>query len=461
VARRFREDESGLTLIELMVSMVLLSIILAAAASSLITFSRATVENERRVQATALLNRLHEELQSVPWFDAAVYTSEADALDPILGVLGGRELVEMPGPSLVGCGVDELDCNRRDRVPRPYLTPEIDGRQYEVWQAITWADASQQAKRFTTVVRWTNLDDVLEEVFESERTATAAEAGDPTLPRVIQFSIGPSPVDLDGGGLATEPLDVIVRFSQGVDTATLKFYSVTSAPGDPVQLEERTLSLTPTIFENSKGVEYQGTVPAGAYAFTKGPRTFRAVGMLAGDPYEGSASVTFQNGPFPATADPDAPDGVGTGDDGGDDDGDDGGTGEEPPPTPVAITSPPTVSPALVCQDANQRFDTAVTIQVSVRGMTNEDHNVALEYTAGGQTRTEVMQPVNVGAIDHTGSTFRKVLAAGQDHGFVVSNGNKTETSFTVFATRNSDGGSAGPVVSTTKLEVREKGKGC
>jgi prepilin-type N-terminal cleavage/methylation domain-containing protein len=50
VRDRMHRDESGLTLIELMVSMVLLSIILAAVASSLITFSRATVENERRVR---------------------------------------------------------------------------------------------------------------------------------------------------------------------------------------------------------------------------------------------------------------------------------------------------------------------------------------------------------------------------------------------------------------------------
>jgi prepilin-type N-terminal cleavage/methylation domain-containing protein len=46
VTRRFNDDESGLTLIELMVSMFLLSIILAAAAGSLITFSKASVDNE-------------------------------------------------------------------------------------------------------------------------------------------------------------------------------------------------------------------------------------------------------------------------------------------------------------------------------------------------------------------------------------------------------------------------------
>jgi prepilin-type N-terminal cleavage/methylation domain-containing protein len=462
VHRRFHDDEHGLTLIELMVSMVLLSIILAAVASSLITFSRATVDNERRVQATALLNRLHEELQAVPWFDAAIYEAEAAALDPILSVLNGRELVEMPGPSLTGCAVDEPDCNRRDRVPEPYLTPSIDGREYEVWQAVTWADASQQAKRFTTVVRWTYLDETLEEVFESERTATAAEAGDPTIPRVIQFSIGPSPVALDEDGLAPIDLAVIVRFSQGVDSASLRFYSVdgpaTAAAGS-VQLVERTLSLTPTIFEGGKGVEYQGSVPAGAYIFPDGPRTFRAIGLLAAEPYEGAASVTFRDGPHAPTADPGAPDGVGTGEDGGEDG--DVGTGEEPPATPVSIDGLPTFSPALVCMDANHRFITAVSVQVSVTGMTNADYNVSLEYTADGATRTEAMSPVNVGAVTHTGSTFQNVFAAGQDHGFRVTKGNETETSFVVRASRLSDGGSAGPVSSATSLIVREKGKGC
>jgi hypothetical protein len=390
----------------------------------------------------------------VPWFDAALYE--------VISVLDGRELVELPGPSLAGCDVDDPDCNRRDRVPRPYLTPTIDGQDYEVFQAVTWADASQQAKRFTTVVRWTYLDQELEEVFESERTATAAEAGDPTIPRVIQFSIGPSPMTLTEDGFTPQPLNVVVRFSQGVDSAQLRFYSVASTPTDAagaVQLTERSITLVPEIFEDGKGVEFRGTVPAGGHVFPTGPRTFRAVGTLASEPHEGAASVSFIGGPYPATADPGVPDGVGDDDGGGEDE--DGGSGEEPPTTPVALPSRPTFTPSLVCMDANHRFDVAVTVQVSVDGMTSTDHNVSLEYTANGSTRSERMVPVTPDAVSETGAPFQKVFAANTDHGFRVPNGNKTETSFTVRASRLSDGGSAGPVVSQTSLDIREKGKGC
>jgi prepilin-type N-terminal cleavage/methylation domain-containing protein len=466
VRDRLHREESGLTLIELMVSMVLLSIILAAVASSLITFSRTTVDNERRVQATALMNQLHEQLQSIPWFDAAIYELEATAItgpDGIEDQLDGRDLVLIAGPSASACPVGDPDCNRRERVPEARFETVVDGNEYEVFQAVTWSDADEQTKRFTTVVRWSLLDRTYEERFESERVATAAEAGDPTLPRVIQFQVGPSPmgltpVDVDPMDRNIGDISVVVRFSQPVDAAVLRFYSVgdpaTDASGE-VQLGQRTLSLTPRVFaDNGKPIEFATTIAALAYRFPDGPRTFRAVGTLGAETFSGTTSMLFEDGSLPATADPDVEDGSGA-----------PPAPEPPPEDDEELPEPPgtavdvgevKLSQSAVCMDNQERFKSSLRVFVSVSGMTVEDHDVSMTYTANGLSRTQSLTPVTPTSISPAGATFEHVFAAGVDHGFRPQpgdgpgNGNMTDdkTTFTVTAKRRSDGGSAGPVSS-------------
>jgi type II secretory pathway pseudopilin PulG len=63
----------------MLVAMLILGVLFAGAAGALISFSQASVNNERRVQSTALLNRLHEELQALHWDNAVLYDEELAA----------------------------------------------------------------------------------------------------------------------------------------------------------------------------------------------------------------------------------------------------------------------------------------------------------------------------------------------------------------------------------------------
>jgi prepilin-type N-terminal cleavage/methylation domain-containing protein len=470
--RPLRLDERGLTLVELLVSMLLLGVILAAAASGLITFSRTAVDNERRILATALNNRLHEDLQATPWIDAVNYEAEVDALADLdalpdglfldelrLGLPGdavgdARELVIIEGPSTLGCPADDLDCNRRDRVPRAYQVEVIDEQRYEIFQFVTWEAVDPQIKRFTTIVRWQVLNTIYEERFESTRAATGAEAGDPTRPRVIQFQVGPSPSGLDEETGATQaPLNIVVRFSNPVGAASVRFFSL----ADPsyvdddedagiLNLVSREVALTATIASGTGFIGFEGTIPAGAYRFPNGARGFQVVGTLGGEEFLGTTAVEFRDGPFGPADD----DGTTIVEPPVDDDDDASAT---PPAQPVTVGTV-TRSPGAICTDTDDRFATSVEVQVTVTGMTSTDYDVAVTYTVpGNETRTEALLPVGgADAISPAGHVFSRTFAAGQSHGFVIPGGNNSshQTTFTVTASRRSDSASAGPVASST-----------
>lgn len=495
---RVARDDHGLTLVELVVAFALLSIILAAAAGSLITFGRSAVDNERRVQATAVANRLHEELQALPWHDAVLYEDELDGLasapselaallDLDAGTFEGREIVAVEGPG--ACPTPPAPCDaRRDLVP--YAVPPVmtlDGHDYEIFQVVTWDPVPDGIKHFTTVLRWQVMGQPVTQRFDSQRAATAGEAGDPLRPRVIQFDIGPSPMPLvapDGEitltdprvDTASAPVNVVVRFSRGVQTASLSYWVIRSghyypasdpnaeppviAPVPPLtQVSVPMSSVVPDPDNGALSVGFEATLPAG-HRFPNGPRTFKVTGTLGGETFGGASTATFWSGsPFPPVADPDSDSDVPVepeipGNPG------DGGTA---PTTPVAIATP-IVSRAKVCLDANNRFfHHTIRVSAVVQGMTSEDHNVTVRYTAGGEQRVQSMQPLHgVESITPSGSTFVVDFAVGQDHNFRANN----STVFTVTALRATDGKAAGPVTSaqfsvTKPNNLTAPGQGC
>jgi type II secretory pathway pseudopilin PulG len=470
-----------MSLVEVLVAILLLGIILSASASSLIQFSRTAADNERRVQATALLNRLHEEMQALPWGDAVLYDDELQDLldtfedeteggewtgtsaleglqyDGTAWYFEGEEVVVLPGPGTDG---------RRTAVPTVHEPDGIvvDGRDYEVVRLITWNQRDPEIKRFTTIVRWQVLDRMYEERFESTRAATANEAGDPTRPRVIQFQVGPSPTPLEADGpdqdTNVQPLDIVVRFSSPVDRAEVRFYSVESLPvneGDPPVLALRsTGDLTVDITQDGGNVGFSGTIGANAYVFPTGSRTFQVIGYLGVDEFTGTTSVEFTGGSVPAVSDPDEDGNVEPVPDPEEptDPGDQG----DPPAEDVSFGSV-TVSPAAVCTDKDDLFVSNVTVEVNVAGMTPDDYVVTVTYQVpGNETRTEALEPVGDPAtISSAGHTFRRVFVAGQSHGFVLTNNQSHTTFFTVTASRSSDGQSAGPTQSTSALMVTKR----
>jgi prepilin-type N-terminal cleavage/methylation domain-containing protein len=436
-------DSSGLTLVELLVAMLLLGIVLSATASSLIQFGRTAADNERRVQATALMNRLHEEMQSVPWRDAGNYVDELDDLhdDGFPGLsdspnwtIDGEEIVTILAPV----------AERSDTVPELTTRETVDDRDFDVVRFVTWSDQAAGIKRFTTIVRWELYNRVYEERFVSERAATSAEAGDPELPRVVQFQMGPSPMRLTAVDAARpaqneKNIDIIVRFSEGVDDAELAYQpvSVTFEDDLPVYAlaPEKTLTLDRYISEpgTGRGLAFRGTIAAEAETFPNGTRPFIVRGTVGALTATGRTSMVFENGTI-------KPEDIG---EPADDTNDDDADGDTPiSSVPLAVNSV-TLSRTNVCQrQNNDQFRSEVVVSASIQGLLPQDHVVTIAYTAGGSPRSETMTPVAPDTFSDTGATFTTTFAEGVDHLFRPtgnSAGDRDETSFTVTARRSGD----------------------
>ena len=466
-----------MSLVEVLVAILLLGVILSASASSLIQFSRTAADNERRVQATALLNRLHEEMQALPWVDAVLYEDELVELlaafedetegeewtgtsaleglefDGLTWSFEGEEVVVLPGPGTDG---------RRTEVPSVH-EPEgivVDGRNYEVVRLITWNQRDPEIKRFTTIVRWRLYNRVYEERFFSLRAATASEAGDPERPRVVQFHVGPSPMELvDLGDSApaqnSEDIQILVRFSRGVNSATLRFQSVHVPPSpESLVLHDRELALTPYITDDDGlHLGFYGTVPATSRTFPNGSWPFTVDGVLGADTFTGRTAMEFFGGSIEQ-------------EDVGLEPSQDEEPVEDPDPDPGLYLGPIlidslTFAPTTVCTNVDGHLVDDVIVTAFIRGLENNNAIVSIAYSTDGVPASQNMVADAPDTFGPDGATFRLVLEAGSSHGFVprIQSGNseqqrRDETAFTVSASRIQGGGSATLDTAPSKLTV-------
>ena len=460
-APRRLADESGLTLIELMVAFALLAIMLAATAGSLIAFTRTSAENERRVQATALLNEVQERMQAAPWESLGVYDNE---LDPIAemgtyvagnpGTLDGDELVQMPSWDDGTCTWETFEeavaCGRDVAVPRTEQVVEFEGRQFTVRSAVSWVDRSGDGigdvKRLTSVATWELLGRTFEERFVSERAPTNIEAGDPQRPRLIQFDLAPRSAELTGDHRLPGDIEVRARFTAGVSEAELRFWvieeilteTVTNAEEEEEEvivgatLTETSLALSGLITDPedaTKYVSFRGAIPASAgHQFTDGPRRIRAVGIDGGEEYQGSRTLELA-GEVPHEPDEEGDDPPPDGDD--DEPGDD---------TPLEITSVTLSSPTTITleNDSGSRlFCQDLTVAAYVDGLNDDEDlsSVTMSYSVGSEQVSN--RPLNPdGAISGSNDRFAFTFEAGQDHGFRHNH----QTTFDIHVDRVSGG---------------------
>lgn len=241
--------ESGMTLLELLVAILVLGVLLMATARSLVGFAQTSAVNERRVEATALQQRLHEELQAIPWEDAGIYADVLPVLiDAELGVDATvspprfgtplAPLVKLDAPDHSGClpaGKPPL-CAHLTSVPEPYRPMTIDDIVFDVYTLVTAIDRTgdgfREIKRFTTIVRWSVLGTEYEQVFESERAPTAEEIGLEFIPEVL-FLAEPGLVPVSDDGRVTAPISLVARFNVGVTNVSVR-YEVVDEEGDRV-----------------------------------------------------------------------------------------------------------------------------------------------------------------------------------------------------------------------------------
>lgn len=143
-------DQSGLSLIEMLVALFVVGVVLTAMASVAMTSLRAVQSDERTVRSTQLGNEILESLLVVPYDLVGLYASEADAHFGQAS-FEGEDLVLLADPA------DPQD--REDLVPVPAWQETRDGIEYEVELAITWVDdpdtaSVQDYKRVIVMLSW-------------------------------------------------------------------------------------------------------------------------------------------------------------------------------------------------------------------------------------------------------------------------------------------------------------------
>ena len=240
VGRRLRQDE-GISLVEMLVSIVLLGLVLAALGNTLFTSMAAARQNEGMTQATAVANEQLEKLQAMPWA----------ALDP---------------------------------ASPPVIPPVVaDGRTYTVTTQVAWVTAPQY-KRYSVRLNWSENGQphtLLVEGRRARRSGESTSVAPPNPFRVLVFTVNPDPVNLDATGkslAATNPnlpgnaamlLEVEMNEAARSDSVVVSW---------PIPSPTQTLTLTEVA--GSGGTKFSGTIPSGQ-TYTPGWMTFRVTAAKA------------------------------------------------------------------------------------------------------------------------------------------------------------------------------------
>lgn len=220
LARLSASSDEGMTLVEVMVAMLVLTVVFSAMASVLITSLHSLVGNENRVRANALANELLEDLQERRWAYVGFAESDFDASVPADTVIVDDALA------------DYDDWLADDARAQPSAEFTRDGTTYTVETAITWGDdtATETAhdyKRFVVDVGWEEFGRERTTSHAAQRTPSSNEADSGLTIRSI--TVNPSWSVLEDEGAdptamrdVSEPVEVIVRVNGLYDSLTLE-----------------------------------------------------------------------------------------------------------------------------------------------------------------------------------------------------------------------------------------------
>lgn len=221
-----RENEDGLTLVEMLVALMVVAFAMMAMASVAITSLHAIQGSERTTRATAVGNEVLERLIAIDYDLVGLYEDEVSGT-----MFEGEELVLLPAPT-----------NRDERVARPAETVERDGIEYSIETAITWVDdpvdaegaadedGAQDYKRIVADVTWEVRGDI-----RSRRVQTlrAPEPQDQMLNIVIE----PDQVGLmDSNGKNSDKVFVTVFARVPQSSVKLEYVDRGQDDANPVEV---------------------------------------------------------------------------------------------------------------------------------------------------------------------------------------------------------------------------------
>lgn len=290
------DDEAGVTLVELLVSIAILGIVLAAFAGSIVVSLRSITATEHEVIATQYVAEVSESIQHGDFEFVGLYSDEVDptagadaaawaARLDAPGVFEGNAVVEFAGPG----------SDRDDRIPAPFVRDTRGGIDLRVDRYITWVDRDgdgvAETKRLTSFASWTDGQGEPRELrFESERVPTQVEASADVLGRrVIDFRFSPDPVQLsDTEGEPVETVTVDVRTNVPTLLGTLQVYEYDELLDVWVL---RTITMSTGEAASSGWVTWTADVPS-TYDFANGQVDFLFTGTEASPADPSDATFT-------------------------------------------------------------------------------------------------------------------------------------------------------------------------
>jgi len=449
-------DESGASLVEMMVALFVLGVSMTALAGVLIVNVRAVSDSQGQQAATSAALQVVEELQAMPWAYVALYDAEVAAASSsdwgsrlTEGLFDGSDLITVPGPASAGA--------RDDLYPAPTRSVERDGVTYAVDLYPLWVDRSgdgvADTKRFVTVASWMDPIRGLTEVrTESERAPSQAETTSTGAgARFLQTYISPSPVLAGADGTISQDLIVWARTNVPAEaflTAAATFESpVLDAAGEVVDTEEHTVTWQVTGSAFTSYVDDTGTTRSGYQTYTTttdlfGPyRYFNGpivVTLEVGSDWgavRGSTSFTVTGSPYdPAGPEAAAPDPT---------------VSASPSEAAVAYTGPPQISLVSISDvcvhQANHRLTAPIRLDLTLSNINVTDGTADAVVTVSFiyNTNKSGTQPAS-GSVS---GSYTYGVAANQQWLAAVPNAGSfrflpgTTVEFTVTVVRSSDGG--------------------
>ncbi len=426
------DDNSGISLIEMLVAIVIVGAISAVLVQGLISFLRGTSANEQRVNATAAAQAFVEELFAIDWSTAELYEAEVAADN--VGVIdhdgdGTDDTNLRWGSRVREATVDgdttywydnetPLDTSddlqlvvrpdyaaadgRNPRVPYPVASVQAGSASnpvtYNVDRYIVAVDrdgdGTVETKRFVALVSWVDrFGNDHELSFESERQATSADLDEGTVDyRITLLATNPTTIQLDDDGTMSDAANLRVNTNEPTDHVDLQYTAVTDAVWNPLtgelvsyNTEQRTVTLTianhgSDVFANGGHMQFDINLrddPALAgELFANGDMTIAAEAFTPGiipSTDDDTVTVTFSGGPF------------------GEDPGDDGVQG-------AAIKSINPEIPLAACSSTKELMNPRPTYLIKTHGVpapaagTTSDLDFTYQYwtNAKGDNSTKV-----------------------------------------------------------------------
>ncbi|CAN5342852.1 hypothetical protein BH23ACT9_BH23ACT9_19460 [soil metagenome] len=234
--RRLATDDDGISLVEILVSIVILGIALAAFAGTIVSALGAITSDEQVVRGNQTAADIIEEVRTLPWACIGFDPSDADYI------------------ATAGTVDIEPECTGEAFDARPRMTAHtrnVDGQDYRVTRAISWVDdpavaGTRNHKLIAVSLDWTVRGNDFSTATSSIRVPTPREvplnAVDTTcVPGTItRLSITPTIVEIAPSGQTNEVISVVVDTCTSSSTVRLNAVTVGDFLLTPTNATERT-----------------------------------------------------------------------------------------------------------------------------------------------------------------------------------------------------------------------------